>query len=249
MSPQSKKPKDQDEPERVDAAAETPDDTQAEAEAVEIDATTTTPGEAPAEASGGEAGGERSETETVAETTGVDKAGAEAAAVSEPVDEAPVAPKRRRSRAKAKPEPEAETEAAEEAPAEPEKPAPAARRRDQPRPAGEAVVVRAQARYVRSSARKARLVCDNVRGKSVVDARAILAFSPRNVAEAWTKLLESAVANAENNHDLDGDDLKIVAIYADEGPTIKRFRPRAMGRATQIKKRTSHLSIQLTTKD
>ncbi len=121
------------------------------------------------------------------------------------------------------------------------KPAPRRRREAQPD-----LVVRAHARYVRSSARKARLVCDNIRGKSVTEARAILAFSPRHIAEAWTKLLESAVANAENNHDLDGADLQVAAIFADEGPTIKRFRPRAMGRATPIRKRTSHLTIHLT---
>jgi ribosomal protein L22 len=108
------------------------------------------------------------------------------------------------------------------------------------------LVVRAHARYVRSSARKARLVCDGIRGKSVEDARSILAFSPRHVAEAWSKLLESAVANAENNHDLDVADLRIAAVFADEGPTLKRFRPRAMGRATRIRKRTSHLTIHLT---
>ncbi len=68
------------------------------------------------------------------------------------------------------------------------------------------------------------------------------------MAEAWEKLLESAVANAENNHDLNGEDLKVHAIFADEGPTLKRFRPRAMGRATRIRKRTSHLTIQLTPK-
>jgi ribosomal protein L22 len=111
------------------------------------------------------------------------------------------------------------------------------------------LVVKAQARYVRSSARKARLVCDQIRGKTVPEARALLAYNPRGAAEAWTKLLESAVANAENNHDLDGDDLRVVAVYADEGPTIKRYRPRAMGRATRIRKRTSHLSIQLTAKE
>jgi ribosomal protein L22 len=111
------------------------------------------------------------------------------------------------------------------------------------------VIVRAQAKYVRSSARKARLVCDAIRGKDVPQARAILAFHPRQVAEAWTKLLDSAVANAENNHDLEGDELRVYAVYADEGPTIKRFRPRAMGRATRIRKRTSHLTIQLTPKE
>ena len=89
-------------------------------------------------------------------------------------------------------------------------------------------------------------MCDGIRGKSVSEARSILAFHPRAVAEAWSKLLESAVANAENNHDLVGEDLKIHAVFADAGPTIKRFRPRAMGRATRIRKRTSHLTIQLT---
>ena len=106
--------------------------------------------------------------------------------------------------------------------------------------------MRAQAKYVRSSARKARLVCDNIRGKSVEEARAILAFTPREVSGAWSKLLESAVANAESNHELLEDDLMIREAYADEGPTIKRFRPRAMGRATPIRKRTSHLTITLT---
>jgi len=110
-------------------------------------------------------------------------------------------------------------------------------------------VVRAQAKYVRSSARKARLVCDNLRGKSVDEARAILALTPRAVAREWSKLLESAVANAEHNHELVGEDLFVMAIHADEGPTIKRFRPRAMGRATKIRKRTSHLTILLTPKD
>ncbi len=107
-------------------------------------------------------------------------------------------------------------------------------------------VVRAHARYVRTSARKARMVCGHLRGKSVQEARAILAFTPRDVARDWSKLLESAVANAENNHELLEDDLIVREAYADEGPTIKRFRPRAMGRATPIHKRTSHLTITLT---
>ncbi len=111
------------------------------------------------------------------------------------------------------------------------------------------MVVRAQAKYVRSSARKARLVCDHIRGKSVEEARAILAHTPRAVARDWSKLLESAVANAENNHELVGEDLYVMAVHADEGPTIRRFRPRAMGRATRIRKRTSHLTILLTPKD
>jgi ribosomal protein L22 len=165
----------------------------------------------------------------------------------------PAAKEAAKPAAKAKPAPKQEAKPAPAAKGKPKptakakaKPAPRGRRRD--RDAGELVIVRASARYVRSSARKARLVCDGIRGKSVDEARAILAFSPRQVAEAWTKLLESAVANAENNHELDGADLKVHAVFADEGPTLKRFRPRAMGRATRIRKRTSHLTIQLTPK-
>ena len=111
------------------------------------------------------------------------------------------------------------------------------------------VLVRAQAKYVRTSARKARLVCDHIRGKDVEEARAILAFTPRAASKAWIKLLESAVANAEHNHELVGEDLRIAAVHADEGPTLKRYRPRAMGRATRIRKRTSHLTITLTPKE
>jgi ribosomal protein L22 len=130
-------------------------------------------------------------------------------------------------------------------------PAPAPTRRRAPRrdPNLPPPVVRAQAKYVRSSARKARLVCDHIRGKSVDEARAILAHTPRAVARDWSKLLDSAIANAENNHDLIADDLVIKAVHADEGPTIKRFRPRALGRATRIRKRTSHLTILLTPKE
>jgi ribosomal protein L22 len=127
-----------------------------------------------------------------------------------------------------------------------EAPAPAPRRS---RTTGQPVVVRAQAKYVRTSARKARLVCDHIRGKSVQEARAILALTPRAVARDWSKLLESAVANAEHNHELLGEDLRIASVTADEGPTLKRFRPRAMGRATRIRKRTSHLTILLTPKE
>ena len=99
------------------------------------------------------------------------------------------------------------------------------------------------------SARKARLVCDHIRGKDVPEARAILLHTNRAVSEAWSKLLESAVANAAENHSLDGEDLRVAFITADEGPTLKRFRPRAMGRATKIRKRTSHLSIGLEPKE
>jgi ribosomal protein L22 len=124
-----------------------------------------------------------------------------------------------------------------------------ARRDRRRRPEPGAVLVRAQAKYVRTSARKARLVCDHIRGKDVEEARAILAFTPRAAAKAWIKLLESAIANAEHNHELVGEELKIVAVHADEGPTLKRYRPRAMGRATRIRKRTSHLTITLTPKE
>jgi ribosomal protein L22 len=126
------------------------------------------------------------------------------------------------------------------------------RKRDQPRerqPGEAPVLVHAKARYVRTSARKARLVCDHIRGKDVEQARAILSFTPRGAAKPWMKLLESAIANAEHNHELVGDELKIASVHADEGPTLKRYRPRAMGRATRIRKRTSHLSITLTPKE
>ena len=132
---------------------------------------------------------------------------------------------------------------------EPATPASAPARRAPARHDGELVLVRAQAKYVRTSARKARLVCDHIRGKSVEEARAILAHTPRAVARDWSKLLESAIANAEHNHELIGDDLRVYAVSADEGPTLKRFRPRAMGRATRIRKRTSHLTITLTPKE
>jgi ribosomal protein L22 len=132
------------------------------------------------------------------------------------------------------------------------KPATPTRKRDQPRkrePGEAPVLVSAKARYVRTSARKARLVCDHIRGKDVEQARAILSFTPRGAAKPWMKLLESAIANAEHNHELVGDELKIASVHADEGPTLKRYRPRAMGRATRIRKRTSHLSITLTPKE
>jgi ribosomal protein L22 len=119
-------------------------------------------------------------------------------------------------------------------------------RKDSKKPGARRRVVRAHARYVRTSARKARMVCGHLRGKSVQEARAILAFTPRDVARDWSKLLESAVANAESNHELLEDDLIVREAYADEGPTLKRFRPRAMGRASPIRKRTSHLTITLT---
>jgi large subunit ribosomal protein L22 len=195
-------------------------------------------------------GDERSEAEgQAAEETGVDKDAAEAT-------EAKPAPKRRRVPAEAKnPEgtkPEGTKKKAAAAATEKDVQEAAAaqpRKRDRRRRPEPGVLVRAQAKYVRTSARKARLVCDHIRGKDVVEARAILAFTPRAAAKPWLKLLESAVANAEHNHELLGDDLRIAAVHADEGPTLKRYRPRAMGRATRIRKRTSHLTITLTPKE
>src|SRR5436305_221788 len=107
--------------------------------------------------------------------------------------------------------------------------------------------VRANAKYVRSSARKARLVTDLIRGRSVPEARTILAFSNRAVAKDVDKVLRSAVANAETRPGLhwQGDDLVVVAAYADEGPTLKRWRARARGRVARIRKRTCHITIEL----
>jgi ribosomal protein L22 len=107
-------------------------------------------------------------------------------------------------------------------------------------------IVRASARYVRIAPRKARLIADQVRGLHIEKARALLQFSPRGAAEDIHKLLDSAAANAENNHDLIGDEMKITSITVDEGPTLKRYRPRAQGRATPIHKRTSHIAVALT---
>lgn len=178
------------------------------------------------------------------------KAKAAAASPAEEGEKRPAAkkapakrPAARKKAADKQPTAAASPEGEEEKAAEPAaKPAP--RRAAKPKPQRRRVV-RARARYVRTSARKARMVCVHLRGKSVGEARAILAFTPREVARDWSKLLESAVANAESNHELLEDDLVVREAYADEGPTIKRFRPRAMGRATPIRKRTSHLTITL----
>jgi ribosomal protein L22 len=107
-------------------------------------------------------------------------------------------------------------------------------------------LVKASARYVRVAPRKARLIADQVRGMHIERARALLQFSPRGAAHPIHKLINSAAANAENNHDLIGDEMRIASITVDEGPTLRRFRPRAMGRATPINKRTSHIRVALT---
>jgi ribosomal protein L22 len=110
-----------------------------------------------------------------------------------------------------------------------------------------AVLVLARAKYVRSAPRKARLVMDHIRGKRVEQAQAILQHAPRAVSTDILKLLNSAVANAESAYELGADELRVKRAFVDEGPTIKRFRPRALGRATRINKRTSHMTIELTT--
>ena len=103
----------------------------------------------------------------------------------------------------------------------------------------------AQARYVRISSRKVKVVIDLIRGKSVAEAQGILQFTPKAASEVVEKLLNSAIANAENNLELNRDNLYVAEVYANQGPTLKRFRPRAQGRATRIRKRTSHITIVL----
>ena len=106
--------------------------------------------------------------------------------------------------------------------------------------------MRAKARYVRTAPRKVRLVADQVRGMTVPEARNLLAFSTRDAARDVGRLVDSAAANAEANHDLIADDLRIATIAVDEGPTLKRWRARARGRASRIDKKTSHISVALT---
>jgi large subunit ribosomal protein L22 len=102
---------------------------------------------------------------------------------------------------------------------------------------------RAHARYIRQSPYKVRRVLDLVRGLPVNDARVVLAHTNRRAADPILKCLDSAVANAEHNLALDADELVVAEAFADEGPTLKRWRPRARGRATRIRKRTSHITI------
>jgi ribosomal protein L22 len=136
----------------------------------------------------------------------------------------------------AKPKPKAETKAK----------APAKRAAAKPKEPATRPVVNASARFVRVAPRKARLVADQVRGLPLEDALPLLRFSTRGAAHDIRKLLESAAANAETNHDLVADELLIKDIHVDEGPTLRRYRPRALGRATRINKRTSHIAVALT---
>jgi large subunit ribosomal protein L22 len=126
---------------------------------------------------------------------------------------------------------------------------PASKKAPAKKEAPERPVVNARARFVRVAPRKARLVADQVRGLPLEDALPLLRFSTRSAAQDIRKLLESAAANAETNHDLVADDLFIKDIHVDEGPTLRRYRPRALGRATRINKRTSHIAVALTPED
>jgi len=105
--------------------------------------------------------------------------------------------------------------------------------------------VRAEAKYVRMSPRKARLVAEHIRGRSVLEARAVLAFTSREAAQALEKVLQSAVSNAEANHGIAADRLYISAAYVDGGPVLKRWRARARGRVARIRKRTCHITVRL----
>ena len=104
---------------------------------------------------------------------------------------------------------------------------------------------KATLRYARISARKVKIVADLIRGKDVDEALAIVKFTPKASSVIIEKLLKSAIANAENNHEMDADKLYVASIVANQGPTMKRFMPRAMGRATMIRKRTSHIEVVL----
>ena len=108
---------------------------------------------------------------------------------------------------------------------------------------------RAQARYVRIAPRKVRVVMDLIRGKSVSQALSILKFTPKSASQVLEKVVASAAANAENNYNMNKDALYISECYADQGPTLKRYRPRAQGRAAAIQKKTSHITVVLTEKE
>jgi ribosomal protein L22 len=152
-------------------------------------------------------------------------------AAKETAAKKPAAKKAPGKKTEAKPKAETKNAPARKTPAKKEAP-------DRP-------VVNARARFVRVAPRKARLVADQVRGLHIDQARALLQFSPRGAAHDIGKLIESAASNAENNHDLVADEMKVAEITVDEGPTLKRFRPRALGRATPIHKRTSHIAVAL----
>jgi ribosomal protein L22 len=184
---------------------------------------TATRGKGAAEATSKTADSKASETAT-SKTPARKQAEKKPAGKKEPAKKAP---------AKAEAKPKAETKA----------------KRTTEKEAPERPVVSARARFVRVAPRKARLIADQVRGLPLDDALPLLRFSTRSAAQDIRKLIESAAANAENNHDLVADDLMIKDIHVDEGPTLRRYRPRALGRATRINKRTSHIAVALTPED
>jgi large subunit ribosomal protein L22 len=220
------------------------------------------PAEAPSEEAGGPEG-PSAEEEAVEEEPVAEAEPEDEEAEAEPEDEvAEAEPEDDVAEAEpAEEEPVAEAEGAEAEGAEEEEAEEAARpprrgsaettptteRRAPAPPPDGALVVSARAKYVRSAPRKARLVMAHIRGKNVEQAQAILRHAPRAASGDILKLLNSAVANAESSYELGPDELRIQRAFVDEGPTIKRFRPRARGRATRILKRTSHMTIELTT--
>jgi ribosomal protein L22 len=182
-------------------------------------------------ATGGKAASEPTSKTADSKSSGASTAKAPAKKTTEKKPAARKAP----AKPKAETRPKAETKA---------KPKSRAKKEAPERP-----VVNARARFVRVAPRKARLVADQVRGLPLEDALPLLRFSTRSAAQDIRKLLESAAANAEANHDLVADDLLIKDIHVDEGPTLRRYRPRALGRATRINKRTSHIAVALTPED
>jgi large subunit ribosomal protein L22 len=179
----------------------------------------------------------RGKSGTAAEATSktADATASKASSAKKPAAEKEPAKRTPAKKAESKPKAEAKKAPARK---------PAAKKEAPERP-----VVNARARFVRVAPRKARLVADQVRGLALDDALPLLRFSTRSAAKDIRKVIESAAANAEANHDLVADDLVIKDIHVDEGPTLRRYRPRALGRATRINKRTSHIAVALTPED
>jgi ribosomal protein L22 len=176
------------------------------------------------------------------------KAPAKKAEPKKPAAKKPAAKKPAAKKPAAKPKTEAKPKPKPKTTAKPKtqaKPKTEAKPKEAPKPP----VVNARARYVRVAPRKARLIADQVRGMHVDDAKTLLRFSTRGAARDIAKLIDSATANAEANHDLVADELRVTDITVDEGPTLRRYRPRALGRATRINKRTSHIHVALTPED
>jgi ribosomal protein L22 len=173
------------------------------------------------------------------------KAPAKKAAAKKPAEKKAAAKKEPSKKASAKKEPPKKEGAKKPAAKAAGKKEAAKKETSKPKAKAAPILVRASSRYVRVAPRKARLIADQVRGLQIDRARALLQFSPRGAAHDIGKLIESAAANAENNHDLVADEMRVAEITVDEGPTLRRFRPRALGRATPINKRTSHIAVAL----